>query len=179
MIVKSIDPNIATPYIQRLFSGREIDAEGKGPWIELIGKAGTPTELNTIYQSLVVDIGLKPSTQNRIATALLEAARNRNTRPDGDLGAIGHFLSDKTNKELKVLAVQIIGQWKMVQFIPQLAEFAGRENDAPLREAAFAALRAIGQKAKPYPRSSLKSKTSLLSPRFGASFSRSPPSPNA
>jgi len=147
MIVKSIDPNIATPYIQRLFSGREIDAEGKGPWIELIGKAGTPTELNTIYQSLVVDIGLKPSTQNRIATALLEAARNRNTRPDGDLGAIGHFLSDKTNKELKVLAVQIIGQWKMVQFIPQLAEFAGRENDAPLREAAFAALRAIGQKA--------------------------------
>lgn len=146
-LVKSIDPAIATPYIQRLFAGRKIDADGSGPWIELIGKAGTPAELTVLFDSLVGDAALKPTTRRRAAESLLEAARARNLRPEGDLSRLGQFFAKDTDRELQIAAIRLAGQWKIAAFAGQLGAFAGLENDPPLRNAAFEALRGIGQKA--------------------------------
>ena len=145
-IVKAIDPGIATPYVQRLFAGRKIDAAGTGPWIELVGKAGTADEATLLFRALMDDASLQASTRHRIAFALVEAA-NRNVRPAGDLAALGKLLRYETERNLLITSVRLAGQWKLVQFVPQLGDFAGREKDAELRRTAVAALRTIGQQA--------------------------------
>ena len=144
--MKAIDPGIATPYVHRLFAGRKIYAAGSGPWIELVGKAGTTEEATLIFRALMDDATLQPSTRHRIAFALVEAA-NRNVRPTGDLNALGKLLRYETERNLLVTSVRLAGQWKLVPSVPQLGYFAGREKDAELRRAAVAALRTIGQQA--------------------------------
>ena len=143
-IVKAIDPGIATPYVQRLFVGRKIDAVGTGPWIELVGKAGTADEATLLYQALINDASLQPSTRQRVARALAEAG-TRNVRPKGDLAGLGTLLGYETEAQLLIECVRLTGQWKLVQFVPQIGDFAGREKQAALRQAAIGALRAIGQ----------------------------------
>jgi putative heme-binding domain-containing protein len=143
-IVKAIDPGIATPYVQRLFVGRKIDAAGTGPWIELVGKAGTADEATLLYQALINDASLQPSTRHRVARALAEAG-TRNVRPKGDLSGLGALLVYETEAQLLIECVRLTGQWKLVQFVPKIGDFAGREKQAALRQAAIGALRAIGQ----------------------------------
>ncbi len=143
-IVKAIDPGIATPYVQRLFVGRKIDAAGTGPWIELIGKAGTADEASLLYQSLINDASLQPATRQRVARALAEAG-TRNVRPNGDLSGLGGLLNYQTEPKLLVECVRLAGQWKLVHFVPKLGDFAGREKEVALRQAAITALRTIGQ----------------------------------
>ncbi|MEI7651610.1 MAG: HEAT repeat domain-containing protein [Verrucomicrobiota bacterium] len=144
-IVKAIDPGIATPYVQRLFVGRQIDAAGSGPWIELIGKAGTPAEATLLFASFINKDTLQPAARLRAAKALFEAA-TRNVLPSGDLASVGALLNDKTERELLLACVRLAGQWKQVQAVPAIGAFAGRENDGALRVTAVAALRTIGQK---------------------------------
>ena len=143
-IVKAIDPGIATPYVQRLFVGRKVDAAGSGPWIELVGKAGTTEEATLIFRALMDDASLQPSTRHRIAFALVEAA-NRNVRPAGDLAGLGQLLRSETERNLLITSLRLAGQWKLVQFVPKIGDFAGREQDDALRQVAIGALRAIGQ----------------------------------
>ncbi len=143
-IVKAIDPGIATPYVQRLFVGRKIDDAGTGPWIELVGKAGTADEATLLYQALINDASLQPSTRQRVARALAEAG-TRNIRPKGDLSGLGALLIAQTEPQLLIECVRLAGQWKLVQFVPKIGDFAGREKQAALRQAAIGALRAIGQ----------------------------------
>jgi len=143
-IVKAIDPGIATPYVQRLFVGRKIDSAGTGPWIELVGKAGTTEEASLIYGALISDTSLLPDTRLRIARALFEAG-TRNVRPNGDVSGVGALLNYQTESKLLIEAVRLAGQWKLVQFVPKIGDFAGREKETALRQAAIGALRAIGQ----------------------------------
>jgi putative heme-binding domain-containing protein len=143
-IVKAIDPGIATPYVQRLFAGRKIDAAGTGPWIELVGKAGTADEATLLYQALINEASLQPSTRQRVARALAEAG-TRNIRPKGDLAGLGALLVNQTEPQLLIECVRLAGQWKLVQFVPKIGDFAGREKPTALRQVAIGALRTIGQ----------------------------------
>ena len=143
-IVKAIDPGIATPYVQRLFVGRKIDAAGTGPWIELVGKAGTADEATLLYQALINDASLQAATRQRVARALAEAG-TRNVRPKGDLSGLGALLGYETQAQLLIECVRLAGQWKLVQFVPKIGDFAGREKEVALRQVAIGALRAIGQ----------------------------------
>ena len=145
-IVKAIDPGIATPYVQRLFVGRKIDAAGTGPWIELIGKAGTSEEASLLFQALINDKSLQTGTRLRVAKALSEAG-TRNVRPNGDLAGLGDLLNYQTEGKLLIECVRLAGQWKLVQFVPAIGDFAGREKEAALRQTAIGALRTIGQQA--------------------------------
>lgn len=144
-IVKAIDPGIATPYIQRLFVGRIIDSEGAGPWIELIGKAGTATEATLLYQAMINDAALKPSTRQRAADALIDAARSRNVRPNGDLNGISEFLNEKTPYDLRVATIRLIGEWKLTGLISKIGyTYGANAKDDALRTAAVEAMRQTG-----------------------------------
>ena len=144
-LAKCVDPAVMEPFIRKLFQGRSIDAEGTGPWIELIGKAGTSAELTKLYDALLRDAQLKDKTRRRVAVALLEAARVRDRRPEGDLGAIRKFFAKEASSELRVTAIQLAGQWKVAGAIREIGEFAAGD-DAAARKAAFEALRRIGEK---------------------------------
>ena len=145
-VVKAIDPGVATPYVRRLLAGRTIDDEGKGPWIELIGKAGTADEASMLYQALINDASLRPDARLRVARALVEAAA-RGVRPNGDVSGLGALLNYNTPMPLLVECARLAGQWKLTHFVPQLGDFAGREKETALRQAAVNSLRLIGQQA--------------------------------
>ncbi|MCE9519368.1 MAG: hypothetical protein K8R87_07435, partial [Verrucomicrobia bacterium] len=137
-------PSVTAPYVQRLFAGRTIDASGSGPWIELIGKAGGAAELTTLYSTFTKEGALQPDARIRVAKALADAAQTRNIRPQGDLNAIAPLLKS-TDQTLLFAGIRLAGLWRQVQFVPQLAEYAGSEKDAALRNEALKALRLIGQ----------------------------------
>ncbi|NBX35207.1 hypothetical protein EBR16_07595, partial [bacterium] len=145
-IVKIADPVVAAPYIKQLFAGRQLDAAGTGPWIELIGRSGGPEELTTLFAALTKEGALQPAARVRAAAALVEAAVSRNGRPNGDLGALGAlFASD--NRDLRIAAVRLSGAWKLANFVPPIASLAGQNADGGVRDLAFKALRDIGQAA--------------------------------
>jgi putative heme-binding domain-containing protein len=144
-VVKAIDPGVATPYVQRLFINRSIDSEGAGPWIELIGKAGTATEATLLYQALINDASLKPTTRQRAAEALIDAARSRNVRPNGDLTGINQYLNEKSSRELRIAAIRLVGEWKLTGLIGKIGyTFGGDAKDDALRTAAVEAMRQTG-----------------------------------
>lgn len=137
-------PTVTAPYMQRLFAGRTIDAEGSGPWIELIGKSGGVTELTSLYGTFIKEGALQPAARLRAAKALADAAQGRNLRPGGDLTAITLLLAS-TDRPLLSAGILLAGEWRQVPAVPQLAGFAGNEADPGLRAEALKALRLIGQ----------------------------------
>ena len=166
-VVKIADPVVAAPYITQLFAGRQIDAAGTGPWIELIGRSGGPAELTRLFAALTKEGALQPAARVRAAGAMVEAAVGRNARPEGDLAAVGSlFRSD--NRDLRLAALRLSGAWKLAAFIPQAAEIAGQTKDAALRDTAFKALRDIGQPATVVALKGLAAETQPLAVRRGA-----------
>jgi putative heme-binding domain-containing protein len=55
------------------------------------------------------------------------------------------LLTYQTEPQLLIECVRLAGQWKLVQFVPKIGDFAGREKETALRQTAIAALRTIGQ----------------------------------
>ncbi len=136
-------PLVTAPYMQRLFAGRTIDADGTGPWIELIGKSGGAAELTSLYTTFAREGALKPAARLRAANALAEAARGRNVRPQGDLVGIAPLLASP-DRALLSAAIRLAGEWGQTNLVPQIAEFAGNEKDSELRWDALNALKKIG-----------------------------------
>lgn len=145
-VVAVSDPTVTAPYVQKLFAGRNIDRDGTGPWIELFGKAGAAREVDALRDVLFGEKMHSAEARRRAAAALVEAARNRNLRPSGDLSAVGQVMNSG-DRELLLLAVRLIGQWKQAKFLPDLGALAGREDDGVVREAAFDAIRTVGTPA--------------------------------
>ena len=138
-----VDPTIAAPYVQRLFAARELDAEGSGPWIELIGKSGGQTEINTLGQAFLAEGKLQPAARLRAASSLAEAAKIRRLYPQGDLSALLPLVKSSDPK-LRNASIRLAGEWKQGGAVDALAEFAGNPTDDALRRDSLAALRLIG-----------------------------------
>src|SRR5260221_612350 len=51
--LKSIDPALASATLSRLFTAGKVPVDGSGPWIELIGDAGGPAELQRLLDGLL------------------------------------------------------------------------------------------------------------------------------
>lgn len=138
-----VDPIIAAPYVQRLFEGREIDAAGTGPWIEIIGRSGGQTEVNTLAQAFLVEGKLQPAARLRAASALAEAAKVRHLLPQGDLTTLLPLVKS-SDRALQSASIRLAGEWQQSTAVGVLAEFAGNDKDNALRRQALDALRLIG-----------------------------------
>ena len=167
LLVKTADPVVSGPYIQLLFKGRVIDAQGSGPWIELIGKAGGEAEVTQLFGLLTKEDALQPAARVRAAGALVDAAVGRNLRPTGDLAALSGLFKSP-NRDLRLAALRLSGAWKLVGNVPAITESAGQETDAAARDFAFKALRDIGQPASVNALKSLVAETKPSSVRRGA-----------
>lgn len=122
---------------------RPIPADGSGPWIELIGKAGSASDLDALWDAAVKNgpDGVQPQFVARAFTALADAAEQRHLRPTIDHLALLHFLRITTSDELRVPAARLAGAWKLDEAIASLAQLASSSDAA--RPAAIEALREI------------------------------------
>ncbi|MEP6663320.1 MAG: HEAT repeat domain-containing protein, partial [Verrucomicrobiota bacterium] len=118
--------------------------DGSGAWIELIGRSGSPKELQLLFNQLLQN-GFDEAASVRALAALNDASRLRNAKPATSLENIGK-LFDNPSEKIRIEAVRVAGTWKdLKQFFPKLMEMAGAKNTSPaLRETVFATLREIG-----------------------------------
>ncbi len=143
--LNALDPSVGAPVLAKALEGRALAADGSGPWIELIAKAGGPKELRQLFDALIGQ-KLNPAASERALAALGDAARLRSARPAGDLAPIEPLLSH-VNAAISAAAAQLIGAWKTPHALTLLREAAGegtRNLPAPVRIAAVRGLQDFG-----------------------------------
>lgn len=139
--LKAIEPELATRALAKVIT--KVPSDGAGGAIELIGQAGGPQQLRQLLDQLLSN-GLVPDATARALTALAEAARVRNARPDGELAGILPLVQSQDEK-IRAGAIRLAGIWKLKAATPTLLKVAG-DNSENLRQAAFDGLREIGGK---------------------------------
>lgn len=138
----SVLPDRAGKYIAQRLKNRPIGKDGSGPWIELIGKAGGRTELNTLYQQ-AANGGFDAAATERALKAIGGAQRLRRLRPAGGTTGLSKLINSK-HANVKVAAIQLAGIWKLQGQVKPLLTFAESGKSPALRGAAITALSQIG-----------------------------------
>lgn len=156
--LNAIDPALAGTALAKIMSDPKLDFT-KGPWIELVGRAGGPAELSKLFEAFVlfygpdccpgVDTGgvkipnLPEADALRVLAALLSAARDRNVRPNSELAL--EKISEAAPEKLRPSLLQLAGFWKTKDALTFLPKVAGDKSaKSPLRVAAIDGLRALG-----------------------------------
>jgi putative heme-binding domain-containing protein len=142
--LKAIEPAQASAVLGQLIGGQPLPKDGSGPWIDLIGQAGTAKELRRLFDQVLAG-GFDNAATARALASLNQAARLRNVKPGGSLSEVGSLLGH-ANETVRLEAVRLAGGWRNLgKYFPELGELAGGKETSPaLREAAFATLRDIG-----------------------------------
>jgi putative heme-binding domain-containing protein len=140
--------------------GTEPRDFAKGPWAELIGRSGGPAELRKLLDAMLVSFGvdccpgeelkniralpIDDATALRCVNALLEAARTRGQRPDGDLLPVERLVF-RTGGAVRAGMIRLVGYWKPAPAIDWLRGVFD-ESGLDLAQAASAieSLRDIG-----------------------------------
>ncbi len=126
MVSKSLSSSIEKSGIPR---------DGSGPWIELIGQAGTPRELDLLWKA-VMEKNLDAPALVRAMDALANAAKTRNARPGLALDYILDLFATAPAP-----AARLAGAWKLPAAVNGLVALT---NNAEAADSAFDALRNIG-----------------------------------
>jgi putative heme-binding domain-containing protein len=154
----AIDPALAGTALAKILSDEKLDFT-KGPWIELVGRAGGPRELDRLFEALILFYGpdccpgrdvskvklpnLSEADAQRVIDSLLSAARDRGLRPEGELTL--QKLTEAAPENLRAGLLQLAGFWKTKDAPSFLTALANDKSaKGPLRVAAIAGLRALG-----------------------------------
>ena len=142
--LKAIEPAQASAVLGQLIGDKPLPKDGSGPWIDLIGQAGTEKELRRLFDQVLAN-GFDDAATARALAALNQATRLRNAKPGGSTVEVGSLFAH-ANESVRLEAVRLAGAWKSLgQYFPELGKLAGATTTpAPLRDAAFASLRDIG-----------------------------------
>ena len=142
--LKSIKPEQASRVLNRVLARQPLTRDGQGPWIELIGAAGTAKELRTLLDQTLKG-GFDDPVTARALRALAEANRLRKLKPTGSLTEFGEFLTSKSDA-IQLATLRLAAQWKdLGAHFPRLTELAGRTDTTPaVRSEAFNTLRVLG-----------------------------------
>jgi len=142
--LKAIKPEQASRVLAQILADRPLTRDGQGPWIEIIGAAGTPKELRQLFEQ-VVNGGFDDAASARALKALTEASRLRKVKPSGSTAEVGK-LFDSPSESIRLEALKLSGEWKDLgpAFGRLGALAAARDSSPAVRTAAFATLRSIG-----------------------------------
>lgn len=120
--LKAIEPAQAAGVLDQLIGSDPLPKDGSGPWIDLIGKAGSQETLGRLFSQILAG-GFDTAAGAKSLAALAEAARVRNVRPSGDLNKVSGLFA---NEGVRDAAFRLAGQWKLASAIPALSEAAGK-----------------------------------------------------
>ena len=142
--LRAIKPEQASQVLGQLLVKHPLTRDGNGPWIELIGSAGTEKELRLLLDQ-VLGGGFDDAATARALKSLGDATRFRKLKPGGSTVEIGKLL-DSSSDAVRVEALKLAAVWKdLGPYFPKLAALAGSTGSSPaVRTAAFDTLRAIG-----------------------------------
>lgn len=141
--LKSIPADKSARVLAKLLP-EKIAADGSGPWIEIIGTAGSTNELGKLYAQTLAK-GFNPAATARALNALNEAARNRDLTPAGDLARVATFFTSDS-ADVRVAALRLVGAWKeLTDGFATLVKIAGAPATPNAeRQVALQTLREVG-----------------------------------
>jgi len=154
----AVDPALAGAALAKILDNEKFDFT-KGPWIDLVGRAGSPHELTKLFAALTLFYGpdccpgldtstvkipnLSEADALRTIDALTSAARDRGVRPEGEL-ALEKFVQAAPDA-LRPGLLRLAGYWKTTDALNLLPDMAiNPPVKMPLRLAAIDGLRALG-----------------------------------
>jgi putative heme-binding domain-containing protein len=140
----AIQPELLSAALNKILKIQPLTRDGARPWIELIGRAGLPEDVDQLYRKLLEN-GFKPFAAARAGAALNEAAISRSVRPKSDLDKIVKFFG-ASDQDTRIEAIRLAGNWggPGVSF-SNLVVLAGNVKTAPpVRDAVFEALKKTG-----------------------------------
>jgi len=142
--MKSLDPALASSSVTKFLAAKPLTKDGSGPWIELIGAAGGPAEVNRLWEQ-IVKRDFTEAALVRALNALTAAVRLRNVQPAGDASRGLALLSD-ANLATRVAFVNLQGAWKNPgAAFAEMVKLAGDEKiPVEVRTALFGAFRELG-----------------------------------
>jgi putative heme-binding domain-containing protein len=149
--LKAIEPAQASAVLGLLIGDKPLPRDGSGPWIELIGQAGTPREFRQLFEQTLQG-GFDPAATARALAALNRGARLQSVKPaieglsqSAYFSKLGTFL-EATNEKVRLEAIQLAGAWKDIGdafgLLPKLASDQGAS--LALRQAALNGIRDVG-----------------------------------
>ncbi len=143
--LKAIEPGLAGKVLAQLVSTGKAPLDGSGPWFELIGLAGSGKELRALFDAFAGG-KIAADVQGRALGVFVNAARNRNLRPDGDVSSALELLRARLAQgDAAPAAVRLLGLWKLTDAMTEVAGLAREgKTPQPVRDAAFDALKAYG-----------------------------------
>ncbi len=133
--LRTLPPEQAAPVLAKVLP-KPLPADGSGPWIELIGKAGTTDELNMLWKAATEKAADTRFVASTFA-ALADADDQRRMHPTLPLSPVLDFLRADAPAETLKPAIRLAGAWKRADAVPALIPLA-RSHPA-----AFTALRDI------------------------------------
>jgi len=141
--LKAVKAEQASRVLGRLLETYPLTSDGQGTWIELIGRAGSPKELQQLFEQ-ILRRGFDIPTAARGIAALNEAARLRNVRPTSGLDRIDILIDgpDRIRSE----AIRLAGAWKTGSLPKLLAIAENKRTAEAIRQIVFETLRQIGGK---------------------------------
>ena len=140
--LNAIPLDLAGEALGVLLDRQPLANNGDGPWIELIGHAGAANELQLLYDK-VLRHQFNDAATLRALAALQSAADARGKQPAAKLAEIGKFF-ELSNDKVRVAAIHLAESWK-VGVADELIALAGSaETPTAVRDAAFEALKKIG-----------------------------------
>ena len=146
--LKAIEPAHAGKVLSHLLGNKPLPQDGSGGWIELIGRAGTTANLDTLYTQILSG-GFAPGANGAAIAALSHAARQRGMRPTARQSeAVKLLAAAKEQATTLHEAVRLCASWQLADSAPALAGIAAdASTSGETRAAACDALREIGGKA--------------------------------
>lgn len=125
----------------RLLKGGKVPPERQGAVLEMIGRRGTSADLAFVFERLNTQDGFEPAPRKQALRALVQAARDRGLKPDGDTSALLGWLKDERwDSDCRAAAARLAGHWGMASASDTLAEFVAQSSSQDLKRAAVDAL---------------------------------------
>jgi putative heme-binding domain-containing protein len=140
-------PGVVAPLVA-MVRERKLTPDRQQTVLSLIASLGGPGELRAVLDSVLAENVSTPAQRAELLKTLVEASRQRNLKPAGDLNPIGKLL-EQDNTALAIAAASAAGDWKIEALRGPLAERAtDRKKFGPdLNNAALIALARLGGEA--------------------------------
>jgi putative heme-binding domain-containing protein len=131
------------PLVSLVWAGK-VNKDREERVLSLITSLGGPQDLALVFDAAVVRDGTPLSERIQLLDGLARAARERQVRPEADLGRVGALLVSES-EPLRAAALRAAGQWRIEALRPRIVELASAGDTRPaVRQAAIEALAALG-----------------------------------
>lgn len=141
-LLTHVNPSLATRYLANRLEVGPLAKNGAGPWIELIGKAGGPAQLERLFTQ-TVQHGFDPGATLRALQTLRSAQQIRKLKPPGDLNRISPFLQHPS-PAVRQASIQLAASWKLRGQLGAMLDFLqNKKQPAAVRRQAIIAIREL------------------------------------